>query len=73
MTFRDFKKERPPAGTRILAFSPVYPDGDPMRFRMVTVLPVGMDEVVSYATEADLEFDASIDLMVAVKRKAGEL
>ncbi len=28
MEFRDFKQNRPTAGTRILAFSPVYPKGD---------------------------------------------
>lgn len=53
--FRNFKTERPESGTRVLAFSPVYKRGDPMRLRMVTVLPVGMEEVTAYATEQDVE------------------
>ena len=53
--FKDFKKEPPTPGTRILAFSPLYPKGDPMRFRLVTVLPCEMLEIHSYAVETDLE------------------
>lgn len=53
--FKDFKADRPEPGTRILAFSPVYKRGDHMRLRMVTVLPVDMDEVRSYALEKDIE------------------
>jgi len=51
---KDFKKQRPEPGTRILAFSPCYPKGSPERLRMVTVIPVGMEEVTAYATEQDL-------------------
>lgn len=61
MNFRNFKTDRPAAGTRILAFSPAYPKGDAMRFRMVTVLPIAMDEVVAYMTERDLEDKCAID------------
>lgn len=53
--FRNFKTDRPEPGTRILAFSPIYKRGDPMRLRMVTVLPVGMEEITAYATEQDIE------------------
>lgn len=63
MDFRDFKQDRPAAGTRILAFSPVYPKGDPMRFRMVTVIEVGMDEVAAYLTERDLEDKVAMDAL----------
>lgn len=61
--FRSFKNERPEPGTRILAFSPVYKRGDPMRLRMVTVLPVGMDEVSVYALEPDIELAVLADAL----------
>lgn len=61
--FRDFKADRPEPGTRVLAFSPVYKHGDPMRFRMVTVLPVGMEEVTAYATESDIEATCIADAL----------
>ena len=53
--FRDFMKERPAPGTRILAFSPRYKVGDPMRLRMTIVMDEGMEEVTAYATEQDIE------------------
>lgn len=53
--FRNFKTDRPEPGTRILPPRPIYKRGDPMRLRMVTVLPVGMEEVSAYATEQDIE------------------
>lgn len=31
--FRNFKTDRPEPGTSVLAFSPVYKRGDPMRLR----------------------------------------
>jgi len=34
-----------------------------MRLRMVTVLPVGMDEVTAYATEQDIEDLAMADAL----------
>lgn len=61
--FRNFKTDRPQAGTRVLAFSPIYKRGDPMRLRMVTVLPVGMDEVTAYATEQDIEESCLADAL----------
>jgi hypothetical protein len=33
--FKDFKKFPPAVGTRIVAISPAYPKGDPMRVRVV--------------------------------------
>ena len=62
MLFKDFKKGHPEPGTRILAFSPCYPEGHPDRLRMVTVLPVGMDEVALYATEKALLDVADADI-----------
>lgn len=61
MLFKDFKKERPAPGTRILAFSPCYPKGNPDRLRMVTVIPVGMEEVTAYATVEDVEMAVTVD------------
>ena len=37
-----------------------------MRFRMVTVLPVAMDEVVAYMTESDLNDNCAIDLSATI-------
>lgn len=67
MDFRDFKQNRPSVGTRILAFSAVYRKGDPMRFRMMTVLDSGMDEVTAYLTERDLEDKVVMDALFAAK------
>lgn len=63
MNFKDFKTESPEVGARILAFSPVYPKGDPMRFRIVTVPPVSMSEVVSYITLEDIEDEIAADTL----------
>lgn len=61
--FRDFKKERPAPGTRILAFSPRYKVGDPMRLRMTIVMDGGMEEVTAYATEQDIEDACLVDAL----------
>jgi hypothetical protein len=61
--FRNFKTDRPEPGTRVLAFSPIYKQGDPMRLRMVTVLLVGMEEVTAYATEQDIEDSCMADAL----------
>ncbi len=63
MTFKDFKTNPPAPGTRILAYSPVYPKGDPMRFRLVTVIPAAMDEVAAYMTEQDLTDAVMLDAL----------
>ncbi len=63
--FKDFKKERPAPGTRILAFSPCYPKGHPDRLRMVTVIPVGMDEVTAYMTDDDIQDAVLVDALFA--------
>lgn len=65
MNFKDFKKNPPAPGTRILAYSPIYPKGDPMRFRMVSVLPCEMAEVVAYVTEQDLIDAVMLDAIFA--------
>ena len=53
--FKDFQRDPPAPGTRILAFAPVYPKGDPMRLRFVTTLPCEMAEITAYALESDIE------------------
>lgn len=65
LNLRNFRTERPDAGTKVLAFSPVYKRGDPMRWRFVQVLPVGMDEVVAYMLMDDLEDKAIVDGLFA--------
>ena len=40
-------QQKPEYGARILAFSPAYPEGDPMRFRIVSWI-INMSEVTHW-------------------------
>lgn len=56
--YKNFKENPPEYGTRIVAISPIYPVGDPMRVRVVTVFDCAMTEIEVYATVDDVEAQA---------------
>lgn len=65
MNFKSYSASPPPTGAQILAFSPAYERGHPVRWRLVTQPNAPLLEVKSYITADELEMCVQVDTLMS--------